>query len=177
MDLAITVNNPNSPLMKRALKDVPRWLNQNFIIRLFGLLEQNGVIRAGKEAKNPFTGIVARLRHVLAHTSGNAKPDAKTLQTVAKLLNEHFNTGMDLNSVCDFNLDVKRILQPLKDKCIEFVQFLKGKPVPQKASRQLSLSLPEELFVYIKERAELANRNIEAEALEILASAWLGNKQ
>src|SRR5260370_40216611 len=49
-DFSVIVNNPDSPLIRRALKGVPHWLNQNFVIRLFGLLDENNVLTAGKEA-------------------------------------------------------------------------------------------------------------------------------
>src|SRR6516162_9926163 len=62
-DFHVIVKNPDSPLIRRALTGIPHWLNQNFVIRLFGLLDENKVITAGKEAENKFTEIVAGLRH------------------------------------------------------------------------------------------------------------------
>src|SRR5260370_32365320 len=45
----VIVENPDSPLIRRVLKGAPHWLNQNFIIRLFGLLDEHKVITAVKE--------------------------------------------------------------------------------------------------------------------------------
>src|SRR5262249_19392817 len=58
-DFRVIVKTPDSPLIRRALKGAPHWLNQNYIIRLYGLLDENMVITAGKEVGNEFTLILA----------------------------------------------------------------------------------------------------------------------
>jgi hypothetical protein len=65
VDMHVTFKNPDSELFRRALKGVPLWLNQNFILRLFGLLDEHRVITAGKLAGNSITAIVAGLRHMV----------------------------------------------------------------------------------------------------------------
>jgi hypothetical protein len=108
-------------------------LNQNFVIRLFGLLDENKVITAGKEAENKFTEIVAGLRHMVgAHSCGYAKPEKNAFQNVTSLIKSHLDPAVDLNSVRDFHLDIQKVLRPLKDKCIEFVRTLDGKKLPKK---------------------------------------------
>jgi hypothetical protein len=132
-DLSIEINEPQSPLIRRALKDLPHWLNQNFIIRLFGVLDESNVITAGKETKNPFTEIVAELRHLVgSHTSGYPNPEGKKFRKVTALIKSSLDCDIDLGSVRDFHLDIKKVLRPLKDECINFVRTLEGKPIPKK---------------------------------------------
>jgi hypothetical protein len=86
----VVITNSDSPLIRRALTGVPHWLNQNFIIRLFGLLDEDNVITAGKEAGNKFTDILAGLRHMVgSHSSGYANPQKREFRKVTSLIKAH----------------------------------------------------------------------------------------
>lgn len=129
----VIVKDPASPLIRRALRGLPHWLNQNFIIRLFGLLDEYNVITAGKLEKNAFTGIIAGLRHLVgAHSSGYPSPQKREFKQVTRLIKAHLDPDVDVDSVRDFHLDIKKVLRPLKEKCLEFVRALEGKPRPEK---------------------------------------------
>ena len=131
----IIVKNPSSPLMRRALNGVPHWLNQNFIIRLFGVLDEHNAITAGRKANNVFSKILAALRHrVAAHTSGSPNPQSSGLKELTELMKAHLDPTIDSDNIRDFRLDIDTVLCRLKDKCIEFVQTLEGKEVPKKHS-------------------------------------------
>jgi len=132
-DFCVLAKNPDSPLIRRALEGLPHWLNQNFVIRLFGLLDENRVITAGKEAKNKFTEILAGLRHMVGtHSSGYANPESSEFRRVTNLIKSFLHPGINLESVRDFQLDIQKVLRPLKDQCIEFVRTLEGKEIPKK---------------------------------------------
>src|SRR5713101_6050081 len=89
-DFHVVVKNPDSPLIRRALKGVPHWLNQNFVIRLYGLLNENNIITAGKEAENKFTEILASLRHMVGtHSSGYPSPQKSKFRIVTSLIKSY----------------------------------------------------------------------------------------
>src|SRR6266481_3529141 len=104
-DLCISINNPDAALMRRALKGLPHWLNQNFVIRLFGLLDESGIITAGKESGNNFTAILAGLRHMVgAHSSGHPNPEKREFREVTGLIKAHLDSDIEVKSVRDFHL-------------------------------------------------------------------------
>jgi hypothetical protein len=55
---------------------IAHWLNQNYIVRLCGILDEYQVITKGKQDGNDFTLVLAGLRHrVGAHTRGYWDPE------------------------------------------------------------------------------------------------------
>jgi hypothetical protein len=77
----VRVPRPLLQGMERRLGNVGHWLNQNYIIRLFGILDQDGVITAGKKEGNPYTLILALLRQrVRAHSRGYRNPKSREVR-------------------------------------------------------------------------------------------------
>jgi hypothetical protein len=125
----VCVPVPLSPLMERGLEGIGHWLNQNYIIRLFGILDEYQVITAGKQAKNPYTRILASLRHkVGAHSRGYRNPKNGEVRKLTQLIREHLDPSVLPDDVRHFNLSIHPVLQTLKEHCVTFVRSLEGKP-------------------------------------------------
>jgi hypothetical protein len=122
---------PLSPVMERGLEGIGHWLNQNYIMRLFGILDEYQVITAGKEASNPYTHILASLRHkVGAHSRGYRNPESNEARKLTQLIQKHLDSSVPPEDVRHFNLSIHPVLHQLKEKCVRFVRSLEGKPKP-----------------------------------------------
>jgi hypothetical protein len=124
---------PMSDVMKRGYKDLGAWANQNYVIRLFGILEENSIIKAGKKLKNPYTEIVALLRHsVGAHSRGVKNPERSDSEKVTKLIQKHLDDRALPDTIKTFNLSIDTVLEKLKIGCQDFVRSLENQEVPSK---------------------------------------------
>ena len=119
--------------MNRGLDSIAHWLNQNYIIRLFGILNENNFITAGKNHKNPYTEIVALMRHVVSHSRGERKIDRGKEKKATKLIMEHLDSRILPDDIRSFNLSIDAVLLPLKNHCVEFVSSQEGKDKPSKS--------------------------------------------
>lgn len=136
IELSIEYNYIDQNLLQ-SLDGIGHWLNQNFVIRLFGILNEHNVDVSGKIDENEFTKIVAYLRQkVGAHSKGKRNPQNAEAKEVTNLLRKHFDEGIDRKDVEQFNLTVNTVLYGLKDECISYVESLKGKPIPSRGQRE-----------------------------------------
>ena len=121
------------PTMRSAIDDIGHWLNQNFVIRLFGILYESKIDVAGRLDQNDFTLIIATLRHkVGAHSRGHRNPSNSDVKEVTRLLKKYFGEGIDRADVERFNLSVTPVLEGLKDACLRYVRSLVGKQIPRR---------------------------------------------
>jgi hypothetical protein len=133
--MKVCVPVPLSPVMERGIDGIAHWLNQNYIIRLFGILDEYRVITAGKEASNPYTHILAILRHnVGAHSRGYRNPERTEVPKVTQLIQEHLDPSVLAEDVRHFNLSIDTVLHRLKEHCVRFVRSLEGRPKPIRKS-------------------------------------------
>jgi hypothetical protein len=128
--LKVTLPGP----LPAGVQDIGHWLNQNYIIRLFGTLDEHWVLKAGKNANDPSTGIVARLRQrVGAHTSGYWNPEENDEDSnLTELIRGHLDPSVDDEAIRQFNLSIDTVLFRLKENCLSFVRSLIGKKIPPK---------------------------------------------
>jgi hypothetical protein len=79
---------------------IAHWLNQNYIVRLCGILDEYQVITKGKQDGNDFTLVLAGLRHrVGAHTRGYWDPENSDDRKIAELIRKHFDSSVDDEAV------------------------------------------------------------------------------
>jgi hypothetical protein len=133
--LQVRVPVPFSPVMERGLEGIGHWLNQNYIIRLFGILDEYRVITAGREASNPYTHILAILRHnVGTHSRGYRNPGRTEVRKVTRLIQEHLDPSVLDEDIRHFNLAIDTVLHRLKEHCVTFVRSLEGRLKPSRKS-------------------------------------------
>lgn len=136
INFIIEIPEPFIETMKPDLEGINHWLNQNFIIRLFGILDEKNIITAGKQLSNPFSEILALLRHqVGAHTRGYRKQNKNTAKKVTRLIIKYLDDRVLPDDIERFNLTIDTVLMKLKDECITFVYSLEGKKKPEKGKK------------------------------------------
>lgn len=130
--IAFSVMTPTQlpKLMELGLAGLPHWLNQNYIIRLFGILDGCSIFKFTEE--NVYIKIVKYLRNFVgAHTHGYRNSKRREARIVTNLMKNHLSLNKDetTDSSHFFNIPIER-LEQLKEECINFVTSLKGRPKP-----------------------------------------------
>jgi hypothetical protein len=133
--MKVSIPGPMSPVMQRGLAGIHQWLNQNYIIRLYGILDQYKVLTAGKKLNNPYINILYGLRQKIgAHSSGYRNPKDYDARKLTKLIQEHLDPSIGDERVHHFNLAIDTVLYKMKEDCIKFIRSLEGEPIPSSSS-------------------------------------------
>lgn len=107
-----------TPADRERINAIGHWLNQNFIVRLYALLESHKVLEVPidrKLAGAEDVDLLRRLRNVFAHSSGRYNAGNKAHRKLLKALATRF--GINLTSCQDFPLDIAKVLEPLLNSC------------------------------------------------------------
>lgn len=137
IDFLISFPDPMAENMKKSLEGIAAWLNQNYIIRLFGILNEHKVIKMGKPQKNHYTEILACLRHkVGAHSAGYKNSYSKESEDISTLIRNHLDPRVLSSDIQHFNLSIDTVLEPLKNHIMLFIKSLNGVPIPEITDNQ-----------------------------------------
>ena len=118
------IPDPPAAIMARRLSGVGAWLNQNYVIRLFGLLDGKGIIKAGINRGEKSILLLKILRNeVGAHSSGK-RPKPDRAKKAAHLIKELYGHPTTVGEVRTYSLSVDNVLEPLMLGCRGFVQSL-----------------------------------------------------
>ena len=111
----------------KGAEGLSNWLNQNYVIRLYGLLEKYKIMYSGRKAyDNKLMILLYELRPKIgAHSSGRSATDRGHLKKATGLINELFDRTIDSNQVQHYMLPVDTVLAPMKEMAIQFVKSLK----------------------------------------------------
>lgn len=114
----------NEGVSEKEIKRINRighWINQNFIIRLYAVLESYHIVSDSIEIDFNLKGaqyldLVRRFRNYFAHSSGIFKPSNiehnKTIEVMNSIL------GIHTEGLTDWPLSIGTVLKPLFDGCI-----------------------------------------------------------
>lgn len=96
---------------------ISRWINENFIVRLYALLEYYGVMSGIDQALDGWieVDLLRRLRMILAHTTGKYNPEDKEQNLLMDKLIYFFKP--DLEDPKEFPLDIDKVIDPLFEGC------------------------------------------------------------
>jgi len=110
----------------RASRGIAVWLNQNYIIRLFGILDSKRIIKYGIEQKSEIIELIKILRNnVGAHSSGRRVGKRKSdLLKATLLIIRLFDKKIELKDLDHFKLSVDSVLEPMKIKTIDYIKEL-----------------------------------------------------
>ena len=134
--------NPLPDKMNISFNGINAWLNQNYIIRLYGILDGKQVIKMGKKEKNPYTEILALLRNMVgAHSAGYKNPKRSESKKVSELIYKNLDQRELSKDIEKYNLSIDTVLEPLKNHCIRFVKSLIGKSLPEKSEKNCCVKL------------------------------------
>lgn len=99
------------------------FLNQNFLIRLYDLLDHHQIVSSKEKIINTLPGsdeidILRRLRRLFSHTSGKYDKDDPEKDTLAKRIIHHFKLQVvELN---DFPISIDTVIAPIVIKTKEY---------------------------------------------------------
>jgi len=102
--------------------EISRWLNENFIIRLFALLESYGMYsKIDKELEgSEEIDILRRLRMILAHSLGKYHPnDPDQRKLVDRIIRR---MGLKMGDPAEFPLDIDKVIDPLVRGCKKYIE-------------------------------------------------------
>jgi hypothetical protein len=107
------------------INEIGRWINQNFVVRLYALLESHHIVSNEIKIDQSIQGweeldLVRRLRNYFAHSSGEFNPEKEEHQETMEKLVSHLN--LDVNDLKDFPLDIDKVLEPLFVGCKKYVK-------------------------------------------------------
>jgi hypothetical protein len=126
LDFEVKIINSDSKAFKNAAPRVAVWLNQNFVIRLFGILDSKGFIKLGLDEQENIIKLIKILRNnVGAHSTGKRVSKRGDLKKATKLINQLFQRQIDIEEVKNFTLSVDSVLFPMKTQTIEYLKMKK----------------------------------------------------
>jgi hypothetical protein len=113
--------------------DLAHWINQNFVLRLYAVLESNGLISQTIRIRPDIEGhnevdIIRRLRNTFGHGSGRYDPaDAEKRELFERIVS-HFDleVGKDSEHEGKYPLSISGVLIPLAEGCRRYAASLAG---------------------------------------------------
>lgn len=107
-----------------ASKGVGTWLNQNYVIRLYGILDSKSIRKI--LPKPEIIDLIEILRsNVGAHSTGNRVSKKSQLKKATQIINLLFDKNTDIHKVEDYDLSIDTVLEPMKIRVIEYLESLK----------------------------------------------------
>ncbi|MEE9555462.1 MAG: hypothetical protein V3W18_14345 [candidate division Zixibacteria bacterium] len=105
------------------INDIGHWINQNFVIRLFALLDSHNVLSDLDSNVDGFKDIdiIKRLRNIFAHSSGKYNPRKSKHKKILRDMEKHL-VGIKIQDIQDFPLAIETVLQPLFNGCRRYVE-------------------------------------------------------
>lgn len=127
IDFSVKLPRVKSKTFERAAQGIGIWLNQNYVIRLFGILDSKGIIAYGIENNLKVIKLIKILRNNIgAHSSGRNVSRKKELKDATKLINELFGRTIPIEQVEYYTLSVDSVLLPMKNQAITVVKALRS---------------------------------------------------
>jgi hypothetical protein len=105
------------------INHIGHWINQNFIIRLYALLESFHVISDNVNINPALDGsehvdIVRRLRNYFAHSSGRFNSSDEKHKMTMEVIGEKF--GISVENSTEWPLSINTVLKPLYKGCVTY---------------------------------------------------------
>jgi len=125
LEIYFSFGEPLTKDRQSKINDIGHWINQNFVIRLYALLESHHVL--SKEINIDFkidgsddVDLIRRLRNYFAHSSGKYDPSnyrhVETLEKMGEYLDK------EIQGIQDFPLPINTLLEPLFNGCKRYVE-------------------------------------------------------
>ncbi len=113
------------------LNEIAHWINENFVLRLYAVLESHGLFKNGIDkgvAGHDEMEILRRLRNKIGHGSGKYDPEDADKRKLHERLVNHF--GIDpktyLEDHTKYPLAVGQVLVPLAEACKTYAIAIEG---------------------------------------------------
>jgi hypothetical protein len=133
----------SSPLTSEFItefNDLAHWINQNFVLRLYAVLESNGLISQTIRIHPDIEGhdevdILRRLRNSFGHGSGRYDPtDAEQRRLFERIVARFdLDVGEDREQEGKYPLSITEVLIPLAEGCRRYAASVAGTAQPDTA--------------------------------------------
>lgn len=115
-DASINFGRPLSETERAAWNSIGHWMNQNFIVRLWSILDESGQAHP-KIDKNvdgaDEVDIIRRLRNKYGHSSGACNPSDPEDRKLKNRIIDHFGLSEADFADEDFPIPIDKVLMPL----------------------------------------------------------------
>ncbi len=103
------------------LNEIGHWLNQNFVFRLYAILDYHNVVNSIEQDIDgwKYVNVLRWLRRYFSHQSGHFDENEKEHQTTMQEINDLLGVNVDGHE--DFPLPIDKVLHPLMEGCKRFV--------------------------------------------------------
>lgn len=123
IDFQVKILDTKSEAFIRSSKGIARWLNQNYVIRLYGIIDSTGILNDEMVKNLEVCRLLKHLRNnVGAHSTGRKVSDRHKLKKATKLINSLFDRNISVEEVRTYTLSVDSVLLPLKNQLIELIK-------------------------------------------------------
>lgn len=127
LNFHVEILNSKSDQFLKSSKRVAVWLNQNYVIRLYGILDQ--FLPLDKYSKDE--EVIALLRmlrnNIGAHSMGKQSNNRKKIVKATQLINKLFGRNISEENVLNYTLSVDSVLLPLKEQIKSVVRNIEVK--------------------------------------------------
>ena len=114
------------------INSIAHWINQNYIIRLYSILEQNRICGKSVIIDQNVDGwedvdLLIRLRNKFAHSSGKYNSRNNVSKSLYKKLVERYKLKdvKSLEEANEFPLSIDTVLEPLTEGCKKYISSRK----------------------------------------------------
>jgi len=113
-----------------SINEVGHWTNENFLVRVYAILESNGIVNKNEQIKKDRPGyeevdILRRLRHEITHAGGHYNPTDHRSKKLYTRIVTHFRLDhrtFHADSEERFPLPIDTVVMPLADACKKYVE-------------------------------------------------------
>jgi len=108
----------------RRYNNIGRWINENAIIRLYGILNYHGLLDSVDKTMPGWkeVDIMRRMRNVFTKTQLDYKPNDKENIRLREEVIYHFNLSHDVCSADEIPTPVDKVVQPIFEGCRKYVR-------------------------------------------------------
>jgi|SRR5688572_18980378 len=120
LDVSVKLSSPMTAEFIDGLFDLGHWINENFVVRLWSILESNGIKTVNQELDNwRDVELVRRLRNKIGHGSGNYDPNDKDKKKLFDSIVDYYKVpqGYSYFDVEKYPIGIKQVLVPMAHGC------------------------------------------------------------
>ena len=140
--LHLNFSSPIDEVISEENNAIGHFINQNFIIRLFAILDFYGFVGGNAALVRDSPGytdvfILKELRNKFAHSLGRYNPKKSKHKKLRALIISHY--GLDVGEYNDFPLNVNEVMSPLVDGCKAYITYNYENLTPRRKRSILNL--------------------------------------
>jgi hypothetical protein len=125
INFKIQLDKPIDESIREELNTIGHFVNQNFILRLFSILNYYGFVSDNVTLSKQSPGfqemdIVRRLRNKYAHSLGKFNPENSEDQKLKDIMEEYFE--LDIGDYDEIPLNISAVIDKLIDGCKKYIR-------------------------------------------------------